>query len=53
MKTWFCLGIGLLLAFCASRVVAQQAEEPDPPADGLRIVVLVLMRWSDFAAIAD
>ena len=33
MKPWSWLAIGLLLAVWASGVVAQQAEEPDPPAD--------------------
>ena len=33
MKSWSWLAFGLLLAVWASGVVAQQAEEPDPPAD--------------------
>ena len=33
MKPWSWLAFGLLLAVWASGVVAQQAEEPDPPAD--------------------
>ena len=33
MKPWFWLGFELLLAVWGSGVVAQQAEEPDPPAD--------------------
>ena len=33
MKPWSWLVIGLLLAVWPSGVVAQQAEEPDPPAD--------------------
>ena len=33
MKPWTWLVFGLLLAVWASGVVAQQAEEPDPPAD--------------------
>ena len=33
MKPWSWLAIGLLLVAWTSGVVAQQAEEPDPPAD--------------------
>ena len=33
MKPWSWLVIGLLLAVWGSGVVAQQAEEPDPPSD--------------------
>ena len=33
MRPWSWLAIGLLLAVWASGVVAQQAEETDPPID--------------------
>ena len=33
LKPWSWLVVGLLLAVWASGVLAQQAEEPDPPAD--------------------
>ena len=42
MKPWSWLAFALLLAVWASGVVAQQAEEPDPPVDqaeGCRIGV--------------